>query len=231
MDHTEAVDTQAVEKYVLREMTEAEALAFEEHFFECKECADDVAAESVFSDNARAVFADSKSKESETERRSSFGEQLRAYLSMFGRPPVLACATVLFAVITAYQGLILIPTLRRDANQRFREPQQLFAYHLKESVRGRQSIVVPTNTSNVTLSFDPRWEERPAKYSCVLETEDGTRLSSFDVSPPAPGEPIMILFPASDLRSGSVVLQIYGQPPIRRDQTPLGRYVFDVQRP
>jgi hypothetical protein len=227
MDHTEAVDTQAVEKYVLREMTENEALAFEEHFFTCKECADDVAAESIFVDTARDVFAVAESKESKPEPRPSFGEQLRALLSVFSRPAVLACATAAFAVVTIYQGMFVIPSLRSAA-----QPQQLFAYHLKETVRGsNQSIVIPAGASGVTLSFEPRWEQRPAKYSCVLETENGTRLASFDVAPPAPGEPILILVPASSLRSGSVVLQIYGQPPSSRDQAPLGRYVFDVQRP
>ena len=226
MNHTEAVESQAVEKYVLREMTENEALAFEEHFFTCKECADDVAAESIFVDTARDVFVVAESKQSKPESRLSFGEQLRGFFSVFSRPAVLACATAAFAVITIYQGMFVIPSLRTVA-----QPQQLFAYHLKESVRGNQSIVIPAGASSVTLSFEPRWEQRPAKYSCVLETEDGTRLASFDVSPPAPGEPIMILLPASSLRSGSVVLQIYGQPPANRDQAPLGRYVFDVQRP
>ena len=230
MDHTEAVASQAVEKYVLREMTEEEALEFEQHFFTCKECADDVTAESVFADTARTVFADSKPITSEAERRSSFADQIRAFFSVFTRPAALACASVVLAMITAYQGLVLIPSLR-DGRSQSGAPQQLFAYHLKESVRGSQSITVPSGASNVTLSFEPRWEERPAKYSCVLETENGTRIAALDVSPPAPGEPFILLFPASSLPSGSVVLQIYGQPSSQPNQTPLGRYVFDVQRP
>ena len=110
MEHTEAVASQAVEKYVLREMTEEEALEFEQHFFTCKECADDVTAESVFADTARAVFADSKPIASEAERKSSFWDQIRAFFSVFMRPAALACASVVLAVITAYQGLVLIPS-------------------------------------------------------------------------------------------------------------------------
>jgi hypothetical protein len=226
MNHTEAVETQAVEKYALHEMTENEALAFEEHFFLCKECADDVAAECVLVDTARDVFAAAKPEKSKAERQPSFGEQFWAFLSIFSRPSVLACATAMLAVLTIYQGVFVIPSLRNSV-----QPQQLFAYHLKESVRGNQSIAVPAGASNVTLAIEPRWEQRPAKYRCVLETENGTRLALLDVSPPAPGEPIMILFPASSLRSGSVVLQIYAQPASGSDPAPLGRYVFDVQRP
>ena len=85
MDHTEAVDSQAVEKYVLREMTEKEALAFEQHFFTCKECADDVTAESVFVDTARDVFADTKPKASEAERRAFLRGAVRGLSSPFSR--------------------------------------------------------------------------------------------------------------------------------------------------
>jgi hypothetical protein len=226
MDHTQAVQSQAVEKYVLREMTETEALAFEEHFFTCKECAGDVAAESVFVDTARDVFEETKFKPAAAERGPSLGDKLRAFGSVLARPGALAFTTAAFALLTIYQGMFVIPSLRSAA-----QPQQLFAYHLKESVRGSQSIAIPPGASSVTLSFEPRWEERPAKYDCVLETASGTRLASFEVAPPPPGEPIMILLPVSTLRSGSVVLQIYRQPAVSHNQTPLGRYVFDVQSP
>jgi hypothetical protein len=225
MNHTEAVESQAVEKYVLREMTETEVLAFEEHFFTCKECADSVAAESVFVDTAREIYKDAESQERGIERRPSFGERIRALFGPFAQPAVLACATAALAIVSIYQGLFLIPKLRGTA-----QPQQLFAYNLKESVRGNQSIVVPAGANSVTLSFEPRWEERPSKYTCILETEQGARLASFEVLPPAPGDPIMVLLPANLLRAGTVVLQMFAGT-ASSNQKPLGRYVFDVQRP
>src|SRR5262245_30505449 len=44
MEHQEAIDTLASERYILGEMSEAERDSFEEHFFSCAECADDVLA-------------------------------------------------------------------------------------------------------------------------------------------------------------------------------------------
>jgi hypothetical protein len=47
MDHNEAAATGATERYMLGEMGEAERSAFEEHFFSCAECAEDVRAAGI----------------------------------------------------------------------------------------------------------------------------------------------------------------------------------------
>jgi len=44
MAHEEAEKTHAVESYLLNELTEEERSRFEEHYFECNECADAVMA-------------------------------------------------------------------------------------------------------------------------------------------------------------------------------------------
>ena len=56
MDHNEALQLQAAEKYVLGELSPPLRDEFEEHFFECQECALDVKAAAGFVDNARAVW-------------------------------------------------------------------------------------------------------------------------------------------------------------------------------
>src|SRR5260221_1665908 len=47
MDHNEAVETQAPERYLLNEMAVEDREAFEEHFFGCAECAADLRAEAA----------------------------------------------------------------------------------------------------------------------------------------------------------------------------------------
>ena len=56
MDHIEAVKNQAVERYLLGQMPEAEIDAFEKHFFECGTCAEEVESGVIFQENARAAF-------------------------------------------------------------------------------------------------------------------------------------------------------------------------------
>ena len=47
MTHADALRTLAAERYLLDEMPEIEKFAFEEHFFDCAECADDLRAGSA----------------------------------------------------------------------------------------------------------------------------------------------------------------------------------------
>src|SRR5262245_3137664 len=54
MDHTEAVETLAPERYLLNEMTVEDQEAFEEHYFGCAECAADLRAGSAVIAGVRA---------------------------------------------------------------------------------------------------------------------------------------------------------------------------------
>jgi hypothetical protein len=56
MDHETAVQLKATERYFLGDLTGADREGFEEHFFMCPECADDVRAMTVFAANAKAAF-------------------------------------------------------------------------------------------------------------------------------------------------------------------------------
>jgi len=55
MDHETAIRLNATERYYLGELSEADRDGFEEHFFSCPECAEDVRALTTFADNAKAV--------------------------------------------------------------------------------------------------------------------------------------------------------------------------------
>ena len=56
MDHETAVRTGATERYLLGDLTGEDRDGFEEHYFMCPECADDVRALTVFAANAKTVF-------------------------------------------------------------------------------------------------------------------------------------------------------------------------------
>ena len=57
MNHQHAVASKATERYLLNEFDAAGRAAFEEHYFSCHSCADDVKAAVQFVDNAKAVLA------------------------------------------------------------------------------------------------------------------------------------------------------------------------------
>src|SRR3954454_14195008 len=60
MEHQDAVATLASERYLLGEMTDVERDSFEDHFFSCAECADDVRAAAAMKDGVRHGLAAAK---------------------------------------------------------------------------------------------------------------------------------------------------------------------------
>ncbi len=56
MDHETAIRLNATERYFLGELPSDERDAFEEHYFDCAECAADVQAMTIFAANAKQVF-------------------------------------------------------------------------------------------------------------------------------------------------------------------------------
>lgn len=56
VSHTLAIDSLAAERYVLKEMTEEERDAYEEHFFSCVACAEEVRAAEQWRISTRALL-------------------------------------------------------------------------------------------------------------------------------------------------------------------------------
>ena len=59
MDHNEAVRMQAVEKYILGELTPLLRAQFEEHYFDCADCALNLRSGVAFAAASRQYFAES----------------------------------------------------------------------------------------------------------------------------------------------------------------------------
>ena len=57
MNHDEAIRLKAAEKYLLGELNAELRDQYEDHYFGCAECAQDVRTGAVFIDNARDVLA------------------------------------------------------------------------------------------------------------------------------------------------------------------------------
>src|SRR5579872_4049465 len=58
MDHTEAVRSNAAERYAIGDLPLVEVEEFERHFFECSQCSEELRTLSVLVTNARAVFSE-----------------------------------------------------------------------------------------------------------------------------------------------------------------------------
>lgn len=112
MDHDEAVRLQAAVKYVLGELPQAERDSFEEHYFDCRECALDVKAAAALADNGRQVLR-AEAVEVAAGRKA---ESKSGWLFWL-RPAFAAPALLILLVVIGYQNLVSLPHWKSQATQ------------------------------------------------------------------------------------------------------------------
>src|SRR5271170_873729 len=91
MDHKTAERTMAVEKYLLDEFSPEERDAFEEHFFSCDECAQEIRAGAALMKHGKQIFAHEQSVER----------------------PLAVPALAFMLGIVVFQNLVQVPALQR----------------------------------------------------------------------------------------------------------------------
>lgn len=234
MDHSEAVQLRATEKYLLGELPTDQREAFEEHFFECTECAQDVKAAAVLIDNARAVLRETPAPASEAPVR---GKDFQAahQKNWWGRlqPAWGFAAAALVLAVVAYQNLVTIPHLKTEMAAAT-TPQALTSFNLTTSGSRGATGSPPTVPAEKPFSFyiDIPASDSFAYYSAAVETESGGRKFVVPVSREQAKDPVQILLPANTLSPGNYVLVIRGVgqaiPPVGTG-TELARYPFTVQ--
>ena len=196
MTHQEAVTTLASERYLLEEMTELERHAFEDHFFDCTECAEDVRAGAYLREGARAgMVAQSAARTSSTVvafKARSAPQRLSTFI------PWAAAATL--ALISGYQALFM-GTVRQSAF----EPQALSPVTLRPATRGAEAVVVVDADKPVALAVDVNMaanSDRPAaELSYDLRTIDGPSILSGRAPAPEAGAPLFLLVPGASLKA------------------------------
>lgn len=203
MDHAEAVQAKAAERYLLNELTGAERDAFEEHYFCCSECAQDLKAGAGLLDNAREVLREEVRESAPAVRGGWFSWLRPAY--------ALAAVTIL-AAVAGYQNLVTIPRLRGNALA----PQALESYSfITQGARseGRAEIGADPR-SPLGLYFDIPTHGQFESYVCQVQTDSGHPVFSVQIPAERARDNVQLLVPGSTFRPGRYVLVIRGQGPV-----------------
>ena len=206
MNHQLAEETHMVDKYLLNELSETERLEFEEHYFDCQICADELKKNTIAVDNLKQVLLEEQEKPSE-KRVSVRADSAGSWLNWL-RPASLipAFAALALAVVVGYQNLVSIPGLTR--------PQVLETVPIASTARDSGPIVaIDRKLPMFNLSFDVDSPQAYPAYICDFQNEDKGSVLSVDSGPrkvaafnlelllPArqfpPGRYVMILRPAS----------------------------------
>jgi hypothetical protein len=113
MDHDAVVGQKMTERYLLGELEPDARQEFEEHFFDCPDCALDVRAGALFVEESKFVLAE-KSEPAATGSSATAPEK-PGWFSWL-RPAYAALAMALLLAVVGYQNLVTYPHLTRALN-------------------------------------------------------------------------------------------------------------------
>lgn len=169
MDHAEAVRLQAAVKYVLGELPPVERDSFEEHYFDCGECALDVRAAAAFADNARNVLG----HEAREAALQAAAPDRRRWLSSF-KPTIAVPAFAVLLLVIAYQNAVTIPEAKKEAGS---NAGQFFSSSFSlqmANTRGGEEVKVRIHPNeSFALKFDFTPTKHFSSYLCQLRDESG----------------------------------------------------------
>jgi hypothetical protein len=210
MTHADAVRTLAVERYLLDEMPEIERFAFEEHYFDCAECADDLRAGSTMRKAVKqGLLPDVAGRAAVPVAGPAIAK--RGWSSSVVLP---WAAAAMLAVAVGYQALV--PPSRLPV-------QALNPVTLRPDSRGAvPTVTLEGNAVALTLDVDA---PAGSELTYVLQTSSGARVAEGKLSTPAAGVPLLLLVPVWTLTpSTQYSLAVQGA----TDGQTVGEYRFAV---
>jgi hypothetical protein len=226
MNHQEALQKMAVERYLLGELSGASLESFEEHLFECSECAMDVKMGVTFINAART--------EVNVPGRVALPPvgRMRGWTSWFTSPWILGPALAVCLLALCFQMFILQPRLRQELAQ-VQAPSILNPLVLANAgARGDSvpAIVAPEHGSFV-ISLDVPATGGFSSYLCSLYAPGGSLLWQITVSPEQARDALLVNVPTSKTKEGLNTFLIQGLPAggsAKGTLVDLARYRFRV---
>jgi hypothetical protein len=228
MDHNEAVRLQAAEKYVLGEFPQNLRDEYEEHFFDCPECAVDLKAVAAFVDVSREVLR--AEPEKLAEKKAALAQAGR--LSWF-RPVIAVPAFLALLFVIGYQSFVMIPKAKEAAASG--ASQILFSSHSLRGVNtageeGRTLSIGPGDAFLLNFDFVPT--RSFDSYICHLEDAQGHLVLQARIAGANANQEAHLAVPAGTLHPGKYVLAFYGDPGATgkiNSQNDAGRLPFMVE--
>jgi anti-sigma factor RsiW len=234
MDHDAVVRQKITERYLLNELDPEARDEFEEHYFDCPDCAADVHAGALFVEQSKVVLG------SEGSKGILSGEPAASPM----RVPVFAPAgsgrtgsrwfgwlRPVFAVPVL--ALLLGVIVYQDwANSRLQQaansPQLLASAVVNVNVRGAEAISVPAHAGGpFGLSLNVPPDSRFSSYRLDLYNSQG-KLEWSRTIPASGNDTLSLYVPASDhIPSKLAVFGITAS----GESVDLGRYSIEFQKP
>lgn len=225
MDHSEAVRLMAPERYLLGELSPEMRDAFEEHFFECEECALDLRAGAVFVHEAKLQLAASPAMPAAAPANPAPRKHV---WSSWWKPAFAIPAFAALLLVVGYQNLATIPSLRSAARQPRLAPWAALHVGTRD---GAPLPVVADRKSGAVLLIEVPATLEYTSFAFALQDPQGKPFWTDAIAAPATEggqQALSLLIPGIGLQQGSYTLTISGITP-QGSRTPLDRRVLDFR--
>ena len=169
MTHQQALDGLASERYLLNEMTEVKRFQFEEHYFDCAECAEDVRLGEMIRQEAR------RSGPVMAENPEAGRPAVLTSPKWWRRPVVAApwAVAATLAMVVGYQSLVTVPGLRDAVSSQSIEPVML-----RGATRGAATSVTIAPAAGVPFAVSTIPDTREVRRSTSCRSARASPLTS-----------------------------------------------------
>lgn len=205
MDHTAVVRDKMTERYLLNELDSDLRDEFEEHYFDCHECALDVSTGAQFVEYSKQILAERPEpiliRSTPTPQPVS-----RGWLDWF-RPAFAVPALALLLLVAGYQNLVTFPDLRAE----LKRPQVLPAVSVNMGTWGAGGSATPVPEGQGLLLFvriPP--DGSYARYTVDLLSPNGKPEGSFSIAPAAGQDQWPVMVPKIDRETGAYTMAVHG---------------------
>jgi hypothetical protein len=222
MDHDEAVRTSVTERYLLDELHPELRDQFEEHLFDCQDCALDVRAAAMFVEQSKAVLSE---RPAAVPALAPVPVSKTAGWLAWLRPAFAVPVVALLLAVVGYQNFVTVPRLEQAANS----PQVLPWASVNVSTRGATPTAVaasPGEGFNLLVRIPP--ESHYISYKLDLYSPSGRLEWSRTIPAASAEETRSIYIPGANRTQGTYELAVQGIT-ATSESSDLGRYLVELQ--
>jgi hypothetical protein len=209
MDHSEAVRLQAAEKYLLGELSKEQREGYEEHYFDCPTCAEELRMTVAFMESARQVAQEEVPELAAAGlERHPFGS--RGWFDALLKPAFAIPVFAALLLIIGYQNGVTIPGLKQSSSHvATAEVVKSFSL-MSVGSRGEGSASLSIAVSpKEDFGLDVDMPGNSASgYLCEIQDDSGKVLFTLPVSAEAAKQSVHINIPGGSLKPGKYTFAI-----------------------